>query len=53
LFDLDAIWLLRSMLSVVEMPIIQTGVQVLLGTDALSECCFIHNGTDGRFSLAF
>jgi len=47
------ILMLRPMLSVVEMPIIQTGVEVLVGTDVLSECCFTHNGSAGTFSLAF
>jgi hypothetical protein len=39
-------------LSVVAMPLVHTGSDVLVGCDALSHCQFIHNGSNGTFSLA-
>jgi hypothetical protein len=49
----SGLYLVRPMLSVFEMPLIQTGSDVLLGCDVLSQCQFIHNGSAGVFSLAF
>jgi aspartyl protease len=40
------------MLSVLEMPLIHTGTEVLVGQDVLSQCHFTHNGPAGTFSLA-
>lgn len=41
------------MLSVVEMPLIHTGVEVLIGQDILAQFHFSHNGPGHIFSLAY
>jgi len=53
LFPSGVVIVLAPKLSVVAMPIAQTGVQVLLGCDVLSKCQFIHNGSAQTFSLAW
>jgi hypothetical protein len=46
-------WLLYPMLSVLETPLIHTGVPVLVGCDVLSKCLFSHNGSGSTFTLAY
>jgi hypothetical protein len=45
--------LLCPMLSVLETPLIHTGIQVLVGCDVLAKCMFNHNGLGGTFDLAY
>lgn len=49
----DGYFLLCPMLSVVEMPLINTGISVLVGCDVLFKCHFTHNGLSASFTLAY
>jgi hypothetical protein len=53
IFPPGFVYMLGLMLAVLEMPLLQTGSEVLVGCDILSKCQFIHNGLAGTFSLAF
>jgi hypothetical protein len=46
-------WLLCPRLSVLETPLIHTGVPVLVGCDVLGRCLYCHNGPGGTFVLAY
>jgi hypothetical protein len=45
--------LLCPAMSVLEMPLRHTGVEVLVGCDVLAYCQFVHNGLAKSFSLAY
>jgi hypothetical protein len=40
-------------LTVLEIPLVALGYQVLIGRDVLARCRFLYNGTSNRFTLAY